>query len=148
MPVAKWMLGKAKELSDGGRLGGREVSFAERWDRGRADLLRKVEKLAQMACDVGSGLVKPSKESGEAGKKEDQGARAAAAVEWLLWATQLLEVRDSGAAKALQVGSPFRVACEALSLPRSGHDTQVSCTSVSRRSASSFRMGERGINSH
>lgn len=56
-----------------------------------------------MACDVGAGLVRPLRESAEAGKTEDQGARAAAAVEWLLWATQLLEVRDSGTAKMLQV---------------------------------------------
>lgn len=36
MPIAKWMMGKAKELSDGGRLGGREVSRARDWDRGRS----------------------------------------------------------------------------------------------------------------
>lgn len=97
LTVARWVMSKAKELKDRGMLAGKEVGDSCVSCTTSTDAsIFQIEVLAQCCLEVGSSLLRLR-------TGDEHGTDAAAAVEWLLWATQLLEASHSASSKVLQV---------------------------------------------
>lgn len=80
--VAQWVMEKAFKLGMESKLGGREL-----------------ESVAELAREVGCGLLKS--EEGES--EEEKGKKAGSAIEWLLWGVKLVENRKGEVARLLLV---------------------------------------------
>ena len=84
--VARWVMGKAKEVVSAGRLGGREV-----------------EELAFSAYEIGSTLLRSTTSTDGDNSAEQKDSNAGAAIVWLLEASDLLENREEGFARDMHV---------------------------------------------